>query len=221
MEENRHAPPRGRRTTAPPAAVQGRSWIAFLPPRGEGWTEVTTTDRWSAAQARKHRFRPGDAGPAASRPKAGCARARAARPARAAAPDREPAADLRPGRPSEREQATIDITAATSAAWAILGGEAEVGSGTLAGTVAGGRRGSAASRAARRARDGTATPPEGGALSRLAYPPAVLCMMADFWKARLAELDRAVAAETGPERLASLALDRMCVRGILAGLGDR
>ncbi len=58
-------------------------------------------------------------------------------------------------------------------------------------------------------------------MSRLAYPPAVLCMMADFWKARLAELDRAVAAETGPERLASLALDRMCVRGILAGLGDR
>ena len=59
----------------------------------------------------------------------------------------------------------------------------------------------------------------GGAASpRLPSPPAALRTMADFWKARRAELESSIAAETRPELLGALAFEWMCAHGILAGL---
>ncbi len=66
-----------------------------------------------------------------------------------------------------------------------------------------------------------AVPPSRPAGSPDAAPPAALRTMAAFWEARLAELEGSIAAETRPERLAPLAVERMCVHGILAGLDGR
>ena len=123
-------------------------------------------------------------------------------------------------RVSERERAIIDSTAAASGA--LLDGAAEGRPESLAGQVGGDRFGAAGSRAAGGgARDGAAAPPGRGAAPPLPSPPAVLCVMAAFWQARLAELERAAGAETRPDLLLPLAIERMCVRGILAGLDDR
>ncbi len=85
----------------------------------------------------------------------------------------------------------------------------------------GSRRGAMGRRGTTEVSDEPATPPGSGVSSRLPSPPAALRMMADFWKARLAELESPTAAETRPDMLASLAFERLCVRGILAGLDDR
>ena len=67
----------------------------------------------------------------------------------------------------------------------------------------------------------TEPPPGSGALPILPSPPAVLGMLADFWKSRLAELEGSIAAETRPELLDALAFEWACVHGILAGLDHR
>ncbi len=65
----------------------------------------------------------------------------------------------------------------------------------------------------------TAEPRPGSeALSILPSPPAVLRMLAEFWRSRLAELEGSMAAETRPELLDTLAFEWVCVHGILAGL---
>ena len=82
-----------------------------------------------------------------------------------------------------------------------------------------GRRGAAVAGRGRGAiPDVTAEPPGSVASPRFPSPPAVLGMLAEFWKSRLAELEGSIAAETRPELLDTLAFEWMCVHGILAGL---
>ena len=84
------------------------------------------------------------------------------------------------------------------------------------------RRAAVAGRGRGATQDVTAEPPPGsGALPILPSAPAVLGMLADFWKSRLAELEGSIAAETRPELLDRLAFEWMCVHGILAGLDHR
>ena len=84
------------------------------------------------------------------------------------------------------------------------------------------RRAAVAGRGRGATQDVTAEPPPGsGALPILPSAPAVLGMLADFWKSRLAELEGSIAAETRPELLDALAFEWACVHGILAGLDHR
>ena len=84
------------------------------------------------------------------------------------------------------------------------------------------RRAAVAGRGMGATQDVTPEPPPGSEPSlRLPSPPAVLGMLADFWKSRLAELEGSIAAETRPELLDALAFEWMCVHGILAGLDHR
>ena len=85
----------------------------------------------------------------------------------------------------------------------------------------GSRRAAVGSRGVGATRDMAAKPPGSGASSRLSSPPAPLRMMAEFRKSRLAELESSIAAETRPELLGTLAVEWMCVHGILAGLDSQ